>query len=290
MKRGLLIGGGVLLLLVAVIAGGAIHLLSSLDVLVRDGVETYGSEVTLARVTLDEVAIDIPGGSGALRGFKVGNPEGFSTPAAFTLGGISLAIDTASIGGDAIVIREIVVDGPDVTYEMSETGNNIDTLRRNVDAYMAKAGLKGGGETADANGEGPKLIIDDLIIRGGRVNVSASILQGRTIGAALPEIHLRDIGRDDGGASPAEVVEAVMAALTGAVGRVTDRLGVGDTLNDLQKNLGGIAEGAGKAVEGVASGAGKAVEGVAGATGGIASGAGKAVEEASGSFRKLLGN
>lgn len=54
MKRGLLIGGGVLLVL---IAAAIFYLYSSLDSLIKTAVETLGSDITRTRITLKEVKI-----------------------------------------------------------------------------------------------------------------------------------------------------------------------------------------------------------------------------------------
>ena len=131
----------VILIAVGVAVLGAVgvfmFVLSSLDGLIQEAVQTYGSEITKTKVTLDQVEIDLTSGRGALRGLTVGNPQGFNTPSAFVLGSISITIDSSTISDDVIVINEIAIDGPEVTYELGENGNNIDTIKSNVEAYMA---------------------------------------------------------------------------------------------------------------------------------------------------------
>lgn len=246
MKRGILIGGGVVVVVIAVVA---FYLYSSLDTLIQAAVEKYGSEITQAQVTLDKVELDPVSGKGALRGLTVGNPEGFETPSAFELGAISITIDIGTITSDAIVVKEIVIDKPGVTYELSGGGNNIDAIRNNVDAYMAKHGLaKGGGEAGKEQAEGPKLIIENLYVRDGTVSVSATILQGKSMTAPLPDIHLKDIGKEKGGASPGEVAERVMTSIGDGASKAVGGLGVGKTLDSLKQSLGGVTEGVGKSV------------------------------------------
>lgn len=266
MKRGILIGGGVVVVLIAAVA---YYLYSSLDTLIQAAVEKYGSEITQAEVTLDGVELDLVSGRGALRGLTVGNPEGFETPSAFELGAISIELDIGTIASDAIVIKKIVIDKPGVTYELSGDGNNIDAIRNNVDAYMAKHGLaKGGGEAEKEQDEGPKLIIENLYVRDGTVSVSATILKGKSMTAPLPDIHLKDIGKEEGGASPGEVVERVMTSLGDGASKAVGGLGVGKTLDSLKQSLGGVTEGVGKSVgeatksvgEEIGSGAKKAGE------------------------------
>ena len=121
MNRSMKIGLGVTATLIVVIAGASIFLLSNLDGLIKEAVERVGSEATQAKVSLNEVSISIKSGSGSLRGLKVANPKGFKTPSAFELGGISITLDIASIGQDPIVIKEITITKPQVTYELEES-------------------------------------------------------------------------------------------------------------------------------------------------------------------------
>lgn len=253
MKRGLLMGCGVVILL---IAGGAYYFFSNLEGIIQANIEKYGSEITQAEVTLDKVELDLTSGKGTLRGFKVGNPQGFQTPSAFQLGAVSIQIDIGTITDDPVIIKEIVIDKPDVTYELSGDGNNIDALRNNVDAYMEKYGLKGDGAKKDDDG-GPKLIIENLYIRGGTVNVSATILKGKSMTVPLPDIHLKDIGKKEGGATPGEVADKIMQSIGDGASTAVSSLGIGKTLDSLSKTLGGAAKSVG---EGLSSGAEKTGE------------------------------
>lgn len=249
MKRGVLIAVAAVVVAIGV---GVYVLYSSLGGIIQTAVEKIGSEATQASVKLAGVDLDITSGKGALKGFVVGNPKGFQTPSAFKLGAISLHVDPATVTGDPVVIKEIVIDKPEITYELSGSGSNIDAIKRNVDAYAAKFGGASKGAAKPESGaksEGPKVIIEHLYVRGGQVNVSAAILQGKAMGAPLPEIHLTDIGKDKGGASPADVAKKVIDSMTAKVGGAMSSIGVGKTLDSLKGALGD----AGKAAEGAAS-------------------------------------
>ena len=236
MIRVILIG-----VVVAVIGavGVFMFVLSSLDGIILEAVETYGSEITKAKVSLAAVELDLSSGRSSLRGLSVGNPKGFKTPSAFELGAISIAIDSSTVSDDTIVINEIVIDSPVVTYELGAGGSNIDAIQRNVEAYMAQFG----DDPADDGGEGPKLIIDDLYIRGGKVNISATFLDGKALSAELPDIHLEDIGREDEGASPAAIAEQIIAALTAGTTGTVSSLGLEEIMGGAGKLLEGGAEG-----------------------------------------------
>lgn len=289
MKRTLVIGGGVLGVIVAVVAVAVVFLFSSLDSLIKEAVEKYGSEIIQAEVRLNKVEIDVTSGQGGLSGLRIGNPKGFESPSAFELGGISVKLDIGSITEDTIVIKEIVISGPQVTYELGPGGSNIDAIRDNIDRYVkahgggAKSGAKSDAKTGE--GEGPKLVIENFYIRGGTVSVSANIplMKGKKMTAPLPDIHLKDIGKEEKGATPGEVAEEILAALGKSVSDAMNGIGVGSTLESLSDGLAGATKGvtdavsgAGDAVKGAVSGAGDAVKGVA--------------EEVGGKIKKLFGN
>ena len=278
MKKSLVIGGGVVGGAIIIVVVVFAFVLSNLDALVKEAVEKIGSEATQARVTLNKVEISLKSGSGALNGLKVGNPKGFQTPSAFELGRISVALDTGKIGGDVVVIKEIVIDRPQVTYELAGTASNVDAIKKNVDAY-AKQFSSGG---AKKSGEGPKLIIDNLYIKGGQVGVSAAFLKGKSLSTPLPDVHLKDIGKKEKGADPAEVAQKVIDSMTQGASKAVSGLG-------LDKMMGDAAKAAGEATKALQQGAGDATkaakEGAESVGKTLEKGAGEAGEQ----LKKLFG-
>ncbi len=269
MKKGLLIGGGVVVIAIVAVV---IFLISSIDSLVKTAVEEFGSKATKTQVTLNEVEISTSG-KGTLRGFTMGNPAGFKTPSAAKLGEISVDLDVNSITSDTVMIREIVIAGPEITYELASGGSNIDAIQKNVQEFTGGGkGDAGAAKKDDAAAKeegGTKLIIENLYIRDGKVNVSASFLQGKTMTAPLPAIHLKDIGKDKGGASPGEVVEKIMEQVSKSAGSAVSSLNLGKAMDAAKKG----AEGAKKMLESGAGGATetleKSGEGIGGAIKGI---------------------
>src|SRR3546814_1619733 len=69
----------------------------------------------------------------------------------------------------------------------------------------------------------------DLVISGGKIGISAAALQGRSLSSPLPTIHLKDIGKDKGGASPAEVAQKIIGTISAEASQIAAR--------DLQKQL-----------------------------------------------------
>ncbi|WP_339712166.1 hypothetical protein [uncultured Sneathiella sp.] len=271
---GKIIGGIVIGLIVIIgIAVGVLYF--NLDKVIIAAVEEYGSEVTKTDVVLNEVDLDLTSGKGALKGFSVGNPEGFDEDHSIRFDTVTIEINTSETNDELIHIREIRVENPSIVYEVNQTTNNLDTIRNNVDAFMKERGLSG-GETAqeDSSEEGPKVIIDNIFIEGGQVTVKAAMLGNQKVEGRLPNIQLANIGKDEGGATPGEVAAEIIDELTSKAMNVVTNLGIG-------KNIGTLLDNAGNLVN---------KTGVGEATKGVTQGATDAVDGASKSIKKLLGD
>ena len=165
---------------------------------------------------------------------------------------------------------------PEIIYELGSGGSNIDAIQKNVENYLGSSDESGSTQeataTADDDGEGTKLIIENLIIRGGKIKVSATLLKGKTLDASLPDIHLKDIGKDEGGASPGDIIEKVVASLQEGVGTGVAGL-------NIEGLLGGVGDAAKTATEGLKSGAEGAAEAVQ-----------EGAKKVGGKLKKLFGN
>jgi hypothetical protein len=220
MKRIILMGG---VLVVALIGIGVYVLYSSLDTIVKSAVEQVGSDATGTKVTLGDVDISPTSGTGALRQFRMTNPKGFGEGDAFKFEEVRVTIDLSTIASDPVVINEIIIQAPEITYTIGGGTSNMDEIQKNVDDYAASE--EGAGGSGSGNGgKGPKLIIEHLYLRGGTVTARAPEVSDETLSAPLPDIHLTDIGKDGNGATPGEVarqaMNAVVASAKSAVGSV----------------------------------------------------------------------
>lgn len=255
MKK-ILIGLGVLIL---VVAAGAYVLYSNLGSVVASAIETVGPKVTQTDVTVDTVRLDIGAGEAAIEGLHVGNPAGFQSARAMDLGLVSVRLDTGSVSGDTVLIHEVVIDRPEMTYEVGDPRSNFQQIQKNVEDFIARNAGSGDAQPAESEG-GKKLVIENLYVRNAQVGVSAPFLQGEEVGTSIPEIHLTDIGKDSGGASPAEVAALTLDAITerviGAVGKLDLEGMMEGAAGALQDGMKDGGEGAKDAVED----AGKAVE------------------------------
>jgi len=263
---------GVVVVLV-VAAGGLYFLYSNLGSIIKAAIEKYGSEATQAQVTVNSVTLSASSGQGAISGLVIDNPKGFSAPHAFELGSISLTVDTSTITQNPVVIKEVVISGPKVTYEQGNSGGNLQKIQQNVTQYAggsasakASPGSSGGSQTPSGSSSSSssaaakperKLIIDKLDVTGGEVTATATMLQGRTVKTSLPPIHLTDIGRKEGGATPAEITQRIISAISdqaskAAVAELQKSFGnVGGAVQDQLNKAGSGAGGVGDQLKGL---------------------------------------
>mgnify|MGYP006428657685 CR=1 FL=1 len=251
MKKGILVG--IVVILLAVVGGGVYVFLNAGD-LIKQVVEEVGSKATKTKVTLSKVDLSIQTGEAALKGFRMGNPAGFKTDKAMSFGAVSVKIDTDSVTKDVIVVKEVVISSPDITYEYADGKANFDVIQKNVEAFAKEMGAGGKKGAKDDKG-GKKLIINHLYVRDGKVAISAGLLAGKKITVPLPTIHLKDIGKKEKGATAGEVASQVMSSISSKIS------GVGKVgMDSAVKAVKGAVDGAKKMLEGGADGAGKVME------------------------------
>jgi hypothetical protein len=222
MKRMLRIGAA---LLVASVVVGGFLLYSSLDAIVKAAIEKIGSDVTGTEVRVTDVDISPATGEGALRGFRVTNPEGFEDEQAFEFDEITMKIDLATLASDPVVIEEIVVQSPRIRYELGGKGTNVGAIQKNVEGYTE------GSEPAG----GPSFIIKHLYFRDGQINVAGASLLKKGVGSPLPDLHMTDIGTEEGGVTPAVLTKKVTAALGRKVVTAVGKIDLGELESDTKE-------------------------------------------------------
>lgn len=191
--------------IVLLVAGALFWLRGSLDGLVKDGIEHFGSAMTGTSVKVGAVEIRTTDGQGIIRDLVIGNPGGFKTPHALKVDKIDVLVDISTLTKDVITIRKIDIVAPDVSYEKGDAMTNFDAIQKNIADYL--------GPSKPDDKSGKKLIVDQLLIRDARAGASAAILAGGTVAVPLPDIALNDIGKANGGVTPGELGQTIAAAL-----------------------------------------------------------------------------
>lgn len=252
--------------------------------IIKGAIETVGPQVAGVPMSVEKVRVNPLTGLVHVKALVIGNPDGFNTPSAMELGEFKLDISLGSLFTDTVVIKQILIDGPQITYEKSLKSSNLAELQKNL--APAEAAPK--EEVAEAEPKekksAKKVIIEDFQFTNAKVNVTITALGGKKMTLPLPPIKMQDIGKDTGGASPVDVVKEVFASITSAVGKaVSASVGVaGDALKgagDLATGLAGDAAGVAGDAAGAATDAAKDAAGAAT----------DAVKDAAGALKKGIG-
>ena len=219
MKKLLIVLGSLLALMLI----GAFIASFFLGSIVVKGVNTFAPKVTGTPVTLASASISPLTGSGTLKGLFVGNPTGWKSDKAFSFAEVHVSVAPFSLLGDHIVVKDVLIDGPEFVYETNIVRNNIKDLLANIEKFTN--GLTGGtpatpaDQPAAPSGKPIKFEVKHFRLQNVKVTLG--------VGAAamtlpLPPITLTDLGTAEGGITPdqlaTKVLTNVLGGITGAVG------------------------------------------------------------------------
>lgn len=216
-----------------------------LDTAAKRAIETVLPGITGTPVSVKSVNLSLLSGRGAVNGFVIGNPKGFQTERAFSVVNASVDIDVSSLLRDTLVIEEIIIDGPQVTYEFDQTQSNIGKIKENVDKFSPKK------EAPAESRAGRKVIIKRLVVRNGKVTVAPSALKGQGVTVLMSTVEVKGIGEQSGGAVVGQAVAAAFDPLTQAIEKAAakGKEQLKDALDAFQKGTTGLIDPGGKEVK-----------------------------------------
>ncbi|MDZ8118990.1 AsmA family protein [Pontiella agarivorans] len=201
-----------------------------------------------------------------INGLRIANPPNFSRRDMVKIEHFSLDLDPDSIQSDILMIRDIQLTNPRVRYERQILKDNIKAFQENIEQAVLHReeyteDTEPGPEMADTSPtaeaeeeQGQKVIIERIAIDGCIVYAKLSALP--TLPIPLPLPVLKDIGKEKGGATPAEAAtqvydtfyEEMLSAVSGATGFAGDTLkGLGSLTSDM---VSGAKDGVGKITKG----------------------------------------
>ncbi len=235
-----IIGIGLVILLIVV--GIAVGLF--LGPIVKKGIEVVGPKITQVPITVDAVDLSLLTGSAKLKGLIVGNPDGYKTTNAISIGTVAVGVNPFSVLSEKIVVRSIHVESPEITFEGGLGGNNLSKIMDNVNG----SAQQGGPVSTNSAGKpkpAKKIEVDDFLITGAKVHGTIILFGGKEVtlpSLPIPEIHLTDLGKGSDGLTPTELTRAVLSAITSATTKA-----VASAATDFGKNFGNVGQDAGKA-------------------------------------------
>lgn len=226
----LILGIGAALLVVAVLAAFLF-----LGTIVKAGVEKGGPFITKVPVTLQGANISVFSGSGELKEFVMGNPEGFKSTNSVQVGSVAVRLEPGSLLAEKMIVRSVRVEAPEITYEAAFGGSNIGKILENIQAMASQ-----GKTTPEQPGSKKALQVDEFVISGAKLNVTASVLGGKTATLPLPDIKLANLGQGPEGITAAELSALAFAEIVEAAAKAVtaNAVKLGTDVVDSAKGLG----------------------------------------------------
>ncbi|MCR5382524.1 MAG: AsmA family protein [Lentisphaeria bacterium] len=238
MKALKIIGIIVVILIIAVFA-----IILNLGKIVKTGINTVVPQVTKCEAHVDDVNFNVFGGKFEIKNLVIKNPEGYKTAQAFSLGHIFVNVKMGSLMSDVIEIDQVLIDAPEITYEVGLGNSNLNTILENVNSALPSSDGEEKKEEKEEKKEGGKKVVINLVkVTNGRIGVSAKIAGGMEAPIVLPDIEIKDLGKKEGGIS---MVQAAAITLKTTLLSIFDVLkSSGKLLLDGAKAIGeGITEG-----------------------------------------------
>lgn len=211
MKRVLLISGLAVIIVIGIVVW---RVWANLDVIVAEIIEETGTETMQTPVKASGVNLALTEGKAAIEGLSIGNPPGFSDPNIFTLNAIAVNLDLATINKNPIIIDEILIRRPEVFFELNDKNeSNLDALRKRMAANKQGTEGKPKTEATEPSGEPTKLIINKVLFEGGHISAKNKLKPDKQLEAKLPRIQMHNLGKNQGGATPAQIAEEITRRL-----------------------------------------------------------------------------
>ena len=263
-------------------------LLWQLDRVAATATRTVGSAITGTKVDVESISIRPLAGSVKIKGFTVGNAEGFHNPTAIKVGNLHVAINTSSVLTDKIVVDHLEISDVaiDMEYGISK-GSNLDALLKNVekntgaDKKKAQA-AKEEKQAEDKPAAQKQVVIRKLILKNSKVTVSSGMLK-TTMSIPLVPISMENVGeKTDMAGAIQEVLVRIMAEIANVVNFDAIGKGIVSGADAVGKGIVSGADAVGKGANAVGKGIVSGVEGAGEAVGG-------AVTETVNLFKQLPG-
>lgn len=277
----------ILITVVILLVASVLTVQYGLGTIVRKATKAAGPTVIGTEIEISKAYVRPFFGIIDLSGMVIGPPKGFKANV-FEMEDFRIVLDTRSIFTDTLIIKEIAIINPLISYELSG-------LRSNISAILEKLGTAENEAAQDQDKidkkAGKKVVLESFIFRGAKIRIAATLTGGKGVVIPMPDIVLHDIGKQSGGITAldafAQTLKAISFGILNAVKNTAFAIGgvavdgvmaIGGAALSNAATIGTVAvdtvSTVSSATLGAAGAAGKAAIGTAGAVGGaVADGA-----------------
>lgn len=204
---------------------GWLILTFTIDSIVKSNIESVGTQMAGTPVTVDDVSISVFSGEGSLTGFRIANPDGYSSDYAVVIDDFHIELDIFSLWSDVPVIREIRILNPSIYVEQQLPDNNLMALYNHFN------------EVSDPDAEGfGEMIIEYFLMDGGTVDLYTEVGGERSARVEMSTIEIQDIGEGGGEQYAKDVVREIADQVIEQALQAAGRSG-GEQLRDAIEGL-----------------------------------------------------
>lgn len=217
----------VLLLVVAVVI-----VFVQIDRIAKTGIERGGTSVLGVETTVDSADVGVFGGTFAMSGLEVANPEGYPSPHFMTVADADVAVSLGSLMEETVTLPELRIGTIDLNLDRTGGEANFQKILDNI----------GRSESGEEPEDAKKFVIDTLIIEGATVHVTG--IPGLTFAAGdvavtVPEIRLEKVGSAEP-LTTREIVSLVVKTVLSATIEAGGGVLPADLIGDLRGRLEGL--------------------------------------------------
>lgn len=244
MKTAIKIIVAIVVLLILAVVGLLILGFSQIDRIAKEAIERGGTYAMQVDTTVELVDINITGGTASMSGLNIANPAGFDTEHFMLLAESNASVDLNTIRSGTIVMPSITLSGIDVILDKGGNPSNYNTILNALKRFESKD--EGGSAPAPSGGDtkadGTKLVINSLKIQD--INIRVANMPGVSLALGdvavnIPEIELRDVGKEES-MTTAEVINLVVKTVLAAAVEAGGGIIPADVLGELGNGLAGL--------------------------------------------------
>jgi hypothetical protein len=206
------------------------------DRAVKIGIESAATKALNVGVTVDDAKLSIMAGKLALEKLVINNPPGYQYDKLLQLQNAKIEVDIRSLLSDTVNIKEIKLDGAEVTLEQKGiTGNNLqDIIKSLPSSPKTEAGTQPSGK---------KLHIDNLELSNVTVKAKLLPIPGKvdTVTLKLAPIKMTNLGGDNK-LDTAALSSKILVAITQGIAEQGAGILPDDMLGSLKSTLAKTAE------------------------------------------------
>ncbi len=267
---------GLLLIFVLVLA-----LWFSIDGIIRQQVDVRATAALGVKTTLDQVTLNVFGGSLTLKGMNIANPAGFTDPSLVNMQSCSVTVNLHSLLTPTVKINTIAVNGLTMSLDINGLNTNLSTVLNNIKTNTASPA----GSTAAAPATqtatqktasgGKALAVEKVVLTNIKVIIRAGLLPGQSgvpITVVIPRLVLNQPTNPNG--RPLRIADLFGQVLSAVALEAAKSPSIPSPVRDSLQTAGNILAGGGR---GLLNSAGK-----------LGQSLGKGVNQTVNTFKNLL--